>query len=114
MANTVQVDSPAEIFDVQRAAAAPGRGCSACCCSVPTRPRPAPKFRCRSCCSSRRAPAAPVRVQSVLPHMTGGGVVHGPTPRLQPAHPKKMIAAALRGALSTAHATAASTLSLNW
>ena len=35
------------------------------------------------------------------PHMTGGGVVHGPTPRnYAPRTPKKMIAAALRGALS--------------
>ena len=35
------------------------------------------------------------------PHMTGGGVVHGPPPRnYAPRTPKKMIAAALRGALS--------------
>ena len=35
------------------------------------------------------------------PHMTGGGVVHGPTPRnYAQCTPKKMIAAALRGALS--------------
>ena len=35
------------------------------------------------------------------PHMTGGGVVHGPTPRHYAQRtPKKMIAAALRGALS--------------
>lgn len=35
------------------------------------------------------------------PHMTGGGVVHGPTPRNYAQRtPKKMIAAALRGALS--------------
>ena len=35
------------------------------------------------------------------PHMTGGGVVHGPTPRdYSQRTPKKMIAAALRGALS--------------
>lgn len=35
------------------------------------------------------------------PHMTGGGVVHGPTPRSYAQRtPKKMIAAALRGALS--------------
>ena len=35
------------------------------------------------------------------PHMTGGGVVHGPTPRNYAQRtPKQMIAAALRGALS--------------
>lgn len=35
------------------------------------------------------------------PHMTGGGVVHGPVPRdYAQRTPKKMIAAALRGALS--------------
>lgn len=35
------------------------------------------------------------------PHMTGGGVVHGPVPRSYAQRtPKKMIAAALRGALS--------------
>src|SRR3989337_1259693 len=35
------------------------------------------------------------------PQMTGGGIVHGPTPRdYAPRTPKKMIAAALRGALS--------------
>jgi len=35
------------------------------------------------------------------PHMTGGGVVHGPKPRdYSQRTPKKMIAAALRGALS--------------
>ena len=35
------------------------------------------------------------------PHMTGGGVVHGPTPRNYAQRtPKKKIAAALRGALS--------------
>ena len=35
------------------------------------------------------------------PHMTGGGVVHGPTPRdYSQRTPKKMIAAALRSALS--------------
>ena len=35
------------------------------------------------------------------PHLTGGGVVHGPTPRNYAQRtPKKMIAAALRGALS--------------
>jgi len=34
------------------------------------------------------------------PHMTGGGVVHGPTPRNYAQRtPKKMIAAALRGNL---------------
>lgn len=35
------------------------------------------------------------------PHMTGGGIVHGPVPRdYAQRTPKKMIAAALRGALS--------------
>ncbi|MBZ4296312.1 50S ribosomal protein L4, partial [Mycobacterium tuberculosis] len=35
------------------------------------------------------------------PHMTGGGVVHGPTPRdYSQRTPKKMKVAALRGALS--------------
>ena len=36
-----------------------------------------------------------------VPHMTGGGIVHGPKPRdYSQRTPKKMIAAALRGALS--------------
>mgnify|MGYP000600207290 CR=1 FL=1 len=35
------------------------------------------------------------------PHMTGGGIVHGPKPRdYSQRTPKKMVAAALRGALS--------------
>ena len=46
------------------------------------------------------------------PQFAGGGVVHGPQPRdYSQRTPKKMKAAALRSALSTAPATAASTSS---
>ena len=49
------------------------------------------------------------------PHFTGGGVVHGPQPRdYSQRTPKKMKAAALRGALRTGRATTASTSSRSW
>jgi len=48
------------------------------------------------------------------PQMTGGGIVHGPKPRdYSQRTNKKMIAAALRGALSDAPVPAESTLSRN-
>jgi ribosomal protein L4 len=51
--------------------------------------------------TSRRAPAAPARARPARPQFAGGGVVHGPMPRdYSRATPKKMKAAALRGALS--------------
>ena len=51
--------------------------------------------------SSRREPVALVRARSAPPSMTGGGIVHGPHPRdYSQRTPKKMIAAALLGALS--------------
>ncbi len=51
--------------------------------------------------TSRRAPVAPVRARPVRRSSTGGGIVHGPQPRdYSQRTPKKMKAAALRGALS--------------
>ena len=51
--------------------------------------------------TARRAPAAPVKGSIRAPQFTGGGVVHGPTPHgYEQRTPKKMKAAALRGALS--------------
>ena len=51
--------------------------------------------------TGRRAPAAPARVRPRSPQYAGGGIVHGPQPRgYAQRTPKKMIAAALRGALS--------------
>ncbi|MDQ4501826.1 50S ribosomal protein L4 [Sinomonas sp. ASV322] len=106
MANaTVKVDLPAEIFDVQTnvpllhqvvvaqlAAARQGthkvknRGEVAGAGRKPFKQK-----------GTGRARQGSVRA----PHMTGGGVVHGPTPRdYSQRTPKKMKAAALRGALS--------------
>jgi large subunit ribosomal protein L4 len=106
MANaTVKVDLPAEIFDVQTnvpllhqvvvaqlAAARQGthkvknRGEVAGAGRKPFKQK-----------GTGRARQGSVRA----PHMTGGGVVHGPVPRdYSQRTPKKMKAAALRGALS--------------
>ncbi|TLM85427.1 50S ribosomal protein L4 [Pseudarthrobacter sp. NamE2] len=105
MANTVQVDLPAEIFDVQTnvpllhqvvvaqlAAARQGTHKTKTRAEVSGAGRKPFKQK-----GTGRARQGSVRA----PHMTGGGVVHGPTPRdYSQRTPKKMIAAALRGALS--------------
>lgn len=102
---TVQVDLPAEIFDVQSnvplmhqvvvaqlAAARQGthkvkrRGEVSGAGRKPFKQK-----------GTGRARQGSIRA----PHMTGGGIVHGPTPRdYSQRTPKKMKAAALRGALS--------------
>jgi large subunit ribosomal protein L4 len=106
MANaTVNVDLPAEIFDVQTnvpllhqvvvaqlAAARQGTH------KVKTRGEVSgagrKPFKQKG---TGRARQGSIRA----PHMTGGGIVHGPTPRdYSQRTPKKMKAAALRGALS--------------
>ncbi|MDQ0277623.1 large subunit ribosomal protein L4 [Arthrobacter silviterrae] len=102
---TVRVDLPAEIFDVQTnvpllhqvvvaqlAAARQGTHKTKTRAEVSGAGRKpfAQKGTGRARQGSIRAP-----------HMTGGGVVHGPTPRdYSQRTPKKMKAAALRGALS--------------
>ena len=105
MANTVQVDLPAEIFDVQTnvpllhqvvvaqlAAARQGTHKTKTRAEVSGAGRTPFKQK-----GTGRARQGSIRA----PHMTGGGVVHGPTPRdYSQRTPKKMIAAALRGALS--------------
>ena len=105
MANTVQVDLPAEIFDVQTnvpllhqvvvAQLAAGRQRT-----HKTKTRAEVSGAGRKPFKQKgtgRARQGSIRA----PHMTGGGIVHGPTPRdYAQRTPKKMIAAALRGALS--------------
>ena len=105
MANTVQVDLPAEIFDVQTnvpllhqvvvaqlAAARPGTHKTKTRAEVSGAGSKPFKQK-----GTGRARQGSIRA----PHMTGGGIVHGPTPRdYSQRTPKKMIAAALRGALS--------------
>jgi large subunit ribosomal protein L4 len=105
MANTVQVDLPAEIFDVQTnvpllhqvvvaqlAAARQGTHKTKTRAEVSGSGRKPFKQK-----GTGRARQGSIRA----PHMTGGGVVHGPTPRdYSQRTPKKMKAAALRGALS--------------
>ncbi|APX03101.1 50S ribosomal protein L4 [Arthrobacter sp. QXT-31] len=105
MANTVKVDLPAEIFDVQTnvpllhqvvvaqlAAARQGTHKTKTRAEVSGAGRKPFKQK-----GTGRARQGSIRA----PHMTGGGIVHGPTPRdYAPRTPKKMIAAALRGALS--------------
>ncbi|WP_077490639.1 50S ribosomal protein L4 [Sinomonas mesophila] len=106
MANaTVKVDLPAEIFDVQTnvpllhqvvvaqlAAARQGTHSTKSRGEVAGAGRKPFKQK-----GTGRARQGSVRA----PHMTGGGVVHGPTPRdYSQRTPKKMKAAALRGALS--------------
>jgi large subunit ribosomal protein L4 len=105
MANTVQVDLPAEIFDVQTnvpllhqvvvaqlAAARQGTHKTKTRAEVSGAGRKPFKQK-----GTGRARQGSIRA----PHMTGGGIVHGPTPRdYAQRTPKKMKAAALRGALS--------------
>ncbi|MDQ0709672.1 large subunit ribosomal protein L4 [Arthrobacter woluwensis] len=105
MANTIKVDLPAEIFDVQTnvpllhqvvvaqlAAARQGTHKTKSRGEVAGAGRKPFKQK-----GTGRARQGSVRA----PHMTGGGVVHGPTPRdYSQRTPKKMKAAALRGALS--------------
>ncbi|GAA1146679.1 hypothetical protein GCM10009672_18020 [Nesterenkonia lutea] len=105
MANKVSVDFPAEVFDAktnvalihqvvvaQRAAARQGTHKTKTRSEVSgTGAKP---FRQKG---TGRARQGSLRG----PHMVGGGVVHGPTPRdYAQRTPKKMKAAALRGALS--------------
>ena len=103
--NTVNVDLPAEIFDVQTnvpllhqvvvaqlAAARQGTHKTKTRAEVSGAGRKPFKQK-----GTGRARQGSIRA----PHMTGGGVVHGPTPRdYAQRTPKKMKAAALRGALS--------------
>ena len=102
---TVQVDLPAELFDVQSnvplmhqvvvaqlAAARQGTHKTKRRGEVSGAGRKPFKQK-----GTGRARQGSIRA----PHMTGGGVVHGPTPRdYSQRTPKKMKAAALRGALS--------------
>jgi ribosomal protein L4 len=72
----------------------------------PGRARTPPRPAARSAAAAgsrtgRRAPAGPARARLRAPQFTGGGVSHGPVPRdYAQRTPKKMKAAALRGALS--------------
>jgi large subunit ribosomal protein L4 len=105
MTSTVQVDLPAEIFNVQTnvpllhqvvvaqlAAARQGTHKTKTRAEVSGAGRKPFKQK-----GTGRARQGSIRA----PHMTGGGIVHGPTPRdYSQRTPKKMIAAALRGALS--------------
>jgi large subunit ribosomal protein L4 len=105
MTSTIQVDLPAEIFDVQTnvpllhqvvvaqlAAARQGTHKTKTRAEVSGAGRKPFKQK-----GTGRARQGSIRA----PHMTGGGVVHGPTPRdYSQRTPKKMKAAALRGALS--------------
>lgn len=105
MANKVSVDLPAEVFDAktnvalihqvvvaQQAAARQGTH------KVKTRSEVSgtgtKPFRQKGTGRARQG-------SMIAPHMIGGGIVHGPTPRdYSKKVPKKMKAAALRGALS--------------
>lgn len=103
--NTVKVDLPAEVFDAQTnvpllhqvvvaqlAAARQGTHKTKTRAEVSGAGRKPFKQK-----GTGRARQGSIRA----PHMTGGGVVHGPTPRdYSQRTPKKMKAAALRGALS--------------
>ncbi|MEZ2390780.1 50S ribosomal protein L4 [bacterium RCC_150] len=105
MTSTVQVNLPAEIFDVQTnvpllhqvvvaqlAAARQGTHKTKTRAEVSGAGRKPFKQK-----GTGRARQGSIRA----PHMTGGGIVHGPTPRdYSQRTPKKMKAAALRGALS--------------
>jgi large subunit ribosomal protein L4 len=104
-AKTVNVDLPAEIFDVQTnvpllhqvvvaqlAAARQGTHKTKTRAEVSGAGRKPFKQK-----GTGRARQGSIRA----PHMTGGGIVHGPTPRdYSQRTPKKMKVAALRGALS--------------
>ncbi|WP_460690071.1 50S ribosomal protein L4 [Nesterenkonia suensis] len=105
MANKVSVDLPTEVFDAktnvalihqvvvaQQAAARQGTH------KVKTRAEvsgtTAKPFRQKGTGRARQG-------SMIAPHMIGGGIVHGPTPRSYAQRtPKKMKAAALRGVLS--------------
>src|SRR3954464_10996036 len=105
MTSTVKVDLPAEIFDVQTnvpllhqvvvaqlAAARQGTHKTKTRAEVSGAGRKPFKQK-----GTGRARQGSIRA----PQFTGGGVVHGPVPRdYSQRTPKKMIAAALRGALS--------------
>ena len=105
MTSTVKVDLPAEIFDVQTnvpllhqvvvaqlAAARQGTHKTKTRAEVSGAGRKPFKQK-----GTGRARQGSIRA----PNMTGGGIVHGPTPRdYSQRTPKKMKAAALRGALS--------------
>src|SRR5438128_10114928 len=105
MTSTVKVDLPAEIFDVQTnvpllhqvvvaqlAAARQGTHKTKTRAEVSGAGRKPFKQK-----GTGRARQGSIRA----PQFTGGGVVHGPQPRdYSQRTPKKMIAAALRGALS--------------
>ena len=105
MANVTTVEFPAEIFDVQTnvpllhqvvvaqlAAARQGTHKTKTRAEVSGAGRKPFKQK-----GTGRARQGSIRA----PHMTGGGVVHGPVPRdYSQRTPKKMKAAALRGALS--------------
>ncbi|WP_217375966.1 50S ribosomal protein L4 [Paenarthrobacter ureafaciens] len=105
MTSTVKVDLPAEIFDVQTnvpllhqvvvaqlAAARQGTHKTKTRAEVSGAGRKPFKQK-----GTGRARQGSIRA----PHMTGGGIVHGPTPRdYSQRTPKKMKVAALRGALS--------------
>ena len=105
MTSTVKVDLPAEIFDVQTnvpllhqvvvaqlAAARQGTHKTKTRAEVSGAGRKPFKQK-----GTGRARQGSIRA----PHMTGGGIVHGPTPRdYSQRTPKKMKAAALCGALS--------------
>ena len=105
MANKVSVDLPAEVFDAktnvalihqvvvaQQAAARQGTHKTKTRSEVAgTTAKP---FRQKGTGRARQG-------SMIAPHMKGGGVVHGPVPRdYSQRTPKKMKAAALRGALS--------------
>ncbi|WP_028463779.1 50S ribosomal protein L4 [Nesterenkonia alba] len=105
MATKVSVDLPAEVFDVptnnalihqvvvaQQAAARQGTHKTKTRSEVSgTTAKP---FRQKGTGRARQG-------SMIAPHMVGGGIVHGPTPRNYAQRtPKKMKAAALRGALS--------------
>ncbi|MFC8304637.1 50S ribosomal protein L4 [Specibacter sp. NPDC057265] len=102
---TVKVDLPAEIFDVQTSVPLLHQVVVA---QLAAARQGTHKTKTRAEVSGAgRKPHAQkgtgrARQGSIrAPHMTGGGVVHGPTPRdYSQRTPKKMKAAALRGALS--------------
>ena len=105
MTSTVKVDLPAEIFDVQTNVpllhqVVVAQLAAARQCTHKTKTRAEVSGAGRKPFKQKgtgRARQGSIRA----PHMTGGGIVHGPTPRdYSQRTPKKMKAAALRGALS--------------
>src|ERR671910_919861 len=105
MANTVQVDLPAEIFDVQTNVpllhqvvvaqlAAARQGTHKTKTRGEVRGGGAKPYKQKGTGRARQG-------STRAPQFVGGGVVHGPVPRdYSQRTPKKMKAAALRGALS--------------